>query len=116
MSSIQVQSTIVNSSPSSSLCVQTPVKTDPFAVVHTEQRVSSEDQEEELLRQNPNRFVLFPIKYPEIFRRYKVHVAAVWSVEEVDLAADDKDWKSLSDDERYFIKVLSSCAHHTCSH
>lgn len=42
-------------------------------------------EEEELLRENPNRFVLFPIKYDKIWEMYKRQVASFWSTEEIDL-------------------------------
>lgn len=60
---------------------------------------------EPLLRENPDRFVLFPIAYSEIWNMYKKAVASFWTTEEVDLAKDLKDWNTkLNDDERHFIK------------
>lgn len=53
---------------------------------------------------NPHRFVLFPLKYPQIWEMYKKHEASFWTAEEIDLSQDHKDWKELSDDERHFIK------------
>ena len=41
---------------------------------------------EPLLKENPGRFVILPIKYPEIFHMYKKAVASFWTVEEVDLS------------------------------
>lgn len=38
---------------------------------------------EPLLRENPNRFVIFPIKYQDIWQFYKKAVASFWTVEEV---------------------------------
>ena len=43
-------------------------------------------QTEPMLRDNPHRFVLLPIQYPEIFQMYKKAVASFWTVEEVDLS------------------------------
>jgi ribonucleotide reductase beta subunit family protein with ferritin-like domain len=60
--------------------------------------------EEPLCRENPNRFVLFPIKYHDIWRKYKEAEASIWTVEEIDLSADQKDWDSLNKDEKHFIK------------
>ncbi len=60
--------------------------------------------EEELLKDNPNRFVLFPIKYHEIWRMYKQAESSFWTSEEIDLSTDVKDWnEKLTDDERWFI-------------
>jgi ribonucleoside-diphosphate reductase subunit M2 len=39
--------------------------------------------DEPLLRENPNRFVIFPINYPDIWQFYKNAVASFWTVEEV---------------------------------
>ena len=41
---------------------------------------------EPLLRENPQRFVILPIQYPEVFQMYKKAVASFWTVEEVDLS------------------------------
>lgn len=62
--------------------------------------------DEVLLRENPGRFVLFPIKYNAIWEMYKKHKAAFWQAQEVDLAHDQKDWESLTNDERHFIKMV----------
>ncbi len=61
-------------------------------------------QNEPILMENPNRFVLFPIKYPEVWKMYKNHVASFWTAEEIDLAPDLVDWEKLTNDERHFIK------------
>lgn len=61
-----------------------------------------------LLQKNPNRFVLFPIKYMEIWRFYKKAVASFWVTEEVDLRHDYADWIKMTEDERFFIsRVLA---------
>lgn len=39
--------------------------------------------DEPLLRENPNRFVIFPINYKDIWQYYKKAVASFWTVEEV---------------------------------
>merc|ERR1712241_639421 len=60
--------------------------------------------EEPLLRENPNRFVILPIQYDDIWRMYKKAQASFWTAEEVDLEKDLRDWnEKLKDDERYFI-------------
>lgn len=66
---------------------------------------SSQDDDEVLLTENPNRFVLFPIQYPKIWDMYKKAEASFWTAEEIDLGADLADWDNkLSDNERHFIK------------
>lgn len=64
---------------------------------------SFDPQLEPLLRENPRRFVIFPIKYPDIWNKYKEAEASFWTTEEVDLSKDVKDWEGLSNNERHFI-------------
>lgn len=60
---------------------------------------------EEILRENPSRFVLFPIKYPDIYQLYKEALGSFWTVEECDLSKDVQDWKNvLNENERFFLK------------
>jgi len=59
---------------------------------------------EPILKPNPHRFTLFPIEKPKLFQKYQDHLAVFWTVEEIDLAKDLKDWVKLSEGERYFIK------------
>nr|CAD7392183.1 unnamed protein product [Timema cristinae] len=61
-------------------------------------------QLEPLLRENPKRFVVFPIEYHDIWQMYKKAEASFWTAEEVDLSKDLSHWKQLKPDERYFIK------------
>lgn len=61
--------------------------------------------EEPLLKENKDRFVLFPIKHDDIWQYYKKAEASFWTAEEIDLHQDLTDWNNkLNDDERYFIK------------
>jgi len=59
-----------------------------------------------LLQENPNRFTLFPIQYDDIWKAYKKQQEAQWTAEEIDYSADLNDWKTLSDDEKYFIENI----------
>ena len=60
---------------------------------------------EPLLKENKDRFVLFPIKHDDIWGYYKKAEASMWTAEEIDLHQDLTDWENkLNDDERYFIK------------
>ena len=47
---------------------------------------------------------IFPIKHQEIWDRYKLHIQAFWTPEEVSLQDDLRDLKTLNDGERHFIK------------
>jgi ribonucleoside-diphosphate reductase beta chain len=62
-----------------------------------------QEQDELLLRENKDRFVILPINYPKIWEMYKKHEASFWTAEEIDLSGDMKDWASLNDGERHFI-------------
>lgn len=62
-----------------------------------------QQQAEPLLRDDEHRFTMYPIKNPEVFEMYKKAVASFWSVEEVDLSQDARDWERLSGDEKHFI-------------
>merc|ERR1712048_1121019 len=57
-----------------------------------------------LLRENPRRWVMFPIQYPEVWEMYKKHEASFWTAEEIDLAQDNKDWERLTEGEQHFVK------------
>jgi len=59
---------------------------------------------EPILKENNNRFVIFPIEYHDIWDFYKKAEASFWTAEEVDLSSDLHDWHhKLTEDERYFI-------------
>jgi ribonucleoside-diphosphate reductase beta chain len=61
---------------------------------------------EPLLQENPDRFVIFPIKHADLWAKYKQHMAVFWTPEEIDLSKDMKDWEKLTDNERHFIKNI----------
>ncbi|MDA9051315.1 ribonucleotide-diphosphate reductase subunit beta [Schleiferiaceae bacterium] len=63
-------------------------------------------QQEPILQENKNRFVIFPIQHDDIWQWYKKQEASFWTAEEIDLHQDVVDWKKLSDDERYFLKHI----------
>ena len=63
---------------------------------------------EKILTENPGRFVIFPIEHNDIWEFYKQHQAAFWTAEEVDLSNDIRDWESLTENEKYFVKNVLS--------
>src|SRR5210317_1136455 len=63
-------------------------------------------QQEPILQENKNRFVIFPIQHSDIWDWYKKQEASFWTAEEIDLHQDVVDWKKLNDDERYFLKHI----------
>ncbi len=61
--------------------------------------------EEPILKENKDRFVLFPIAHNDIWQWYKKAEASFWTSEEIDLHQDVSDWNTkLNDNERHFIK------------
>lgn len=60
-------------------------------------------KDEPLLRDNPRRFVIFPIQYHDIWQMYKKAEASFWTAEEVDLSKDMQHWEGLKQEERFFI-------------
>ena len=64
----------------------------------------SQIHKEPLLEENPDRYVMFPIKYPDIYEMFNTHRKTLWNEAEIDLSGDLKDWAKLSDGERHFIK------------
>ena len=61
---------------------------------------------EPLLTEDDSRYVMFPIKDESIWKMYKKQMDCFWRAEEIDLSKDLSHWESLSDDEKYFIKMI----------
>lgn len=61
------------------------------------------EEEEPLLKDNPRRFVVFPIEYHDIWKMYKKAEASFWTAEEVDLSKDLVHWEGLKNEEKHFI-------------
>lgn len=62
--------------------------------------------EEPILVENKKRFVLFPIQHKDLYDMAKKAQSCLWTAEEIDLEADLKDWESLTDDQRHFLKMV----------
>merc|ERR1712060_871481 len=76
----------------------------PLSRISVEYKAS--EAQDPLLRENPQRWVMFPLHYPEVWEMYKKHEASFWTAEEIDLSQDGKDWDTLSDNERHFVKMV----------
>lgn len=59
-----------------------------------------------ILAPSTARFTTFPIRYPDLWALYKKAIGSFWSVEEIDLAGDLKDWGRLTLPEQHFIKMV----------
>jgi ribonucleoside-diphosphate reductase beta chain len=52
---------------------------------------------------------MFPLKYHDIWEKYKQAEMSFWTAEEIDLSQDLTDWEEkLNDDEKHFIKMILS--------
>ena len=56
-----------------------------------------------ILKNNPNRFVIFPIQHHDIWAFYKKAEASFWTAEEIDLSDDLNDYAALNDGEKHFV-------------
>jgi ribonucleotide reductase beta subunit family protein with ferritin-like domain len=63
-------------------------------------------QEEELLQQDKNKYVMFPIKYPDIYEMYKKAASAYWLPDEINFQQDLIDIDKLSENEKHFINHI----------
>ena len=81
---------------------------DPSAIpTELSQKLTLQSKDlEPLLRENPQRFVLFPINYNSIWQMYKKSLGLFWTAEEIDLGKDMTDWKTLKTEEQHFIKNI----------
>jgi ribonucleoside-diphosphate reductase beta chain len=59
--------------------------------------------QEPILKENKDRFVLFPITHSDIWEFYKKAEASFWTAEEIDLGQDLNDWEKMNEGERHFI-------------
>jgi len=61
---------------------------------------------ETLLIPDDSRYVMFPIKYDDIWQMYKKQVDCFWRPEEIDLTKDAQDWDLLNNDEKHFVSMI----------
>ena len=61
---------------------------------------------EPLLQEDVSRYVMFPIKDQDVWKMYKKQEDLFWRAEEIDLSKDNKDWETLTDDEKHFISMI----------
>ena len=59
---------------------------------------------EPLLSPSNDRFVVFPIRYPDLWNMFQTQRKAIWSESEIDLVEDVRQWKTLNSNEQFFIK------------
>lgn len=59
-----------------------------------------------LFVEEAGRNTILPLRYPSVWEAYKLQAACYWQPHEVDLTADRKDWDTLEENERYFLKNI----------
>lgn len=62
--------------------------------------------QEPLLQDNNDRYVMFPIQSEPVWKMYKKQMDCFWRAEEIDLSKDYDDWKKLTPNEQHFIKMI----------
>ena len=75
---------------------------------HVVTNVTTQSQlDDPLLKDSPDRYVMFPIQDDNIWKMYKKQVDCFWRAEEVDLSKDLGDWDNkLNNEEKYFISMV----------
>jgi ribonucleotide reductase beta subunit family protein with ferritin-like domain len=58
---------------------------------------------EDILVESKSRYVLFPIQYPDLYKKYKQAAASYWVADEINFQQDLADIEKLSDNEKFFI-------------
>ena len=66
----------------------------------------SKIQNEPLLADNPDRYVMFPLQDQDIWQSYKKMMDCFWRAEEIDFSKDMTHWNTLTEKEQYFIKMI----------
>lgn len=68
--------------------------------------LNNDDVKSIVLDENPDRFVLLPIQHRNLWDFYKKAEASFWTAEELDLAADKRDWEKLNEGQKFFIEIV----------
>jgi ribonucleotide reductase beta subunit family protein with ferritin-like domain len=66
----------------------------------------SRPNQEPLLTEDENRFVMFPIEHNDIWKMYKKSVDCFWRAEEIDMSKDMAHWNALTEQEQFYIKMI----------
>ncbi|PRX44482.1 ribonucleotide-diphosphate reductase subunit beta [Salegentibacter salegens] len=63
-------------------------------------------KQEPLLRDNKDRFVIFPVKHNDIWDAYKAIEANFWTSGQIDIQKDLLAWQELNDEKRLFLNKI----------
>jgi len=64
------------------------------------------DADEEILTENRNRFVVFPLVHHDIWEMFKTAEASLWTAQEVDMSKDYDDWVKMTNNEKGFLSSV----------
>jgi len=65
------------------------------------------EDDEPLLKEQPNRFTFFPVKDSKVYDFYQKAITSFWRAEEIQISKDLTDWNiKLTDNERHFLKMI----------
>jgi len=64
------------------------------------------NKQEPFLRDNKDRFVIFPVKHNDIWDAFKAIEANFWTSKEIDILQDVQGQKELSEEKRLFLKKI----------
>lgn len=69
---------------------------------------ASNAKAEPLLQRGPaqNKYILFPIQYPSVWKMYKQAEAAFWTTSELDFEADVADWQALPAQVQHYVSTV----------
>lgn len=65
-------------------------------------------QQEPILCDNPDRYVLFPIQHQDIWKMYKIQQTTIWFSEDIKFENNKREWEALTEPERKFLKYVIS--------
>lgn len=104
LSSLSLKSKVTDAKGSLDIVMPNIINTTTEEFKESRRKLRESECNEPILKENAQRFVLFPIKYHEVWQMYKKAEASFWTAEEIDLGKDIHDWEhKLNDDERFFI-------------
>lgn len=66
----------------------------------------AKSNQEFLLTESEDRFVMFPVQDKDIWDMYKKQMDCFWRAEEIDLSKDLAHWEKLTPNEQHFIKMV----------
>lgn len=61
---------------------------------------------EPILDPNNQRFTLFPIQYPDLWKLYELQLSSFWKASEVDFSKDYDAFQLLSSNEQFYVKRI----------